>query len=176
MIVSKIPLVDNGNSGDVDDFAISLELSQYFNQLLSNVVPDQVAVGYSPMDIDVINFEKSNSSDSTDALSDAINNLFENAGASKVAVSGGGTNPSTLAIKYGMIEDLNIVWIWINRIESWLNYFIKENISKGYILEIHRISDFNREEYINLRKDAATLGNNKLSYITSIEENPYRAL
>ena len=176
LIVSKIPLVDNGNSGDVDDFAISLELSQYFNQLLSNVVPDQVAVGYSPMDIDVINFEKSNSSDSTDALSDAINNLFENAGASKVAVSGGGTNPSTLAIKYGMIEDLNIVWIWINRIESWLNYFIKENISKGYILEIHRISDFNREEYINLRKDAATLGNNKLSYITSIEENPYRAL
>jgi len=31
LIVSQIPLVDNGNSGDVDDFAISLELSNYFN-------------------------------------------------------------------------------------------------------------------------------------------------
>ena len=31
LILSKIPLVDNGNSGDVDDFAISLDLSQYFN-------------------------------------------------------------------------------------------------------------------------------------------------
>lgn len=176
LIISKIPLVDNGNSGDVDDFAISLELSQYFNQLLANSVPDQVAVGYSPMDIDVINFEKSNSADSTDRLSDAINNLFENAGASKVAVSGGGTNPSTLAIKYGMIEDNNITWVWVNRYESWLNYFIKENIAKGFDLEIHRISEFNREEYINLRKDAATLGNNKMTYITAIEETPYKAM
>lgn len=176
LIISKIPLVDNGNSGDIDDFAISLELSKYFNELLANAVPDQVAVGYSPMDIDVINFEKSNSADSTDRLADAINNLFENAGASKVAVSGGGTNPSTLAIKYGMIEDQNIVWVWVNRLESWFNFYIKYNISKGYIFEIHKISDFNREEYINLRKDAATLGNNKLSYITAIEETPFVAL
>lgn len=176
LIISKIPLVDNGNSGDVDDFAISLELSQYFNQLLSEAVPDSVAVAYSPMDVEVVNFEKSNSADSTDRLSDAINNLFENAGASKVAVSGGGTNPSTLAIKYGMIEDNNITWIMVNRLESWFNYYIKSNIAKGYIFEIHRISDFNRDEYINIRKDAATLGNNKMSYITAIEENPYIAL
>ena len=176
LIISKIPLVDNGNSGDVDDFAISLELSQYFNELLAQAVPDTVAVGYSPMDIEVVNFEKSNSADSTDRLSDAINNLFENAGASKVAVSGGGTNPSTLAIKYGMIEDNNITWVMVNRFESWLNYYIKSNISKGYIFEIHRISEFNREDYIGIRKDAATLGNNKMSYITAIEESPYIAL
>ena len=175
LLVSKIPLVDNGNSGDVDDFAISLELSKYFNDLLSSSVPDQVAVGYSPMDIEVVDFEKSNSADSTDRLGDAINNLFENAGASKVAVSGGGTNPSTLAIKYGMIEDANIVWIWVNRLESWLNYFIKANIAKGFVFEIHKISDFNKEEYINSRKDAATLGKDKMSYISAIEENPYIA-
>ena len=176
LIVSKIPLVDKGQSGDIDDFAISLELSEYFNNLLATAVPEQVAVGYSPMDIEVIDFEKSNSSDNTDKLNDAINNVFENAGASKIAVSGGGTNPSTLAIKYGLIEDQNIVWIWVNRIESWLNYFIKENIAKGFTFEIHKISDFNREEYINLRKDAATLGNNKMSYITAIEESPFKAL
>ena len=128
------------------------------------------------MDIEVVNFEHSNSADSTDRLGDAINNLFENAGASKVAVSGGGTNPSTLAIKYGMIEDQDITWVWVNRFESWLNYFIKENISKGFVLEIHRISDFNREEYINIRKDAATLGKDKMSYLTSIDENPYKAI
>ena len=175
LIISKIPLVDNGNSGDVDDFAISNELSQFFNQLLQQAVPDQIGVVYSPMDIETVNFERSNSADSTDRLSDAINNLFENAGASKVAVSGGGTNPSTLAIKYGMVEDQNIAWVWVNRLESWFNYYIKSNISKGYTFEIHRISDFNREEYINLRKEAATLGSNKMSYITSIEENPYIA-
>lgn len=176
LLISKIPLVDKGQSGDIDDFAISLELSRYFNELLAQNVPEQVAVGYSPMDIEVINFEKSNSADSTDKLSDAINNLFENAGASKVAVSGGGTNPSTLAIKYGMIEDQDIVWVWVNRIESWLNYFIKENIVKGFTLEIHKISDFNREEYINIRKEAATLGNNKMSYITAVEESPFKAM
>ena len=176
LIISKIPLVDNGNSGDVDDFAISLELSQYFNELLAQAVPESVAISYSPMDISVVNFEKSNSADTTDRLADSINNLFENAGASKVAVSGGGTNPSTLAIKYGMVEDNNITWVLVNRFESWLNYYIKSNILKGYIFEIHRISDFNRDEYISIRKDAATLGNNKMDYITSIEENPFVAL
>lgn len=176
LLISKIPLVDDGKSGDIDDFAISQELAAFFNDMLSIVAPDQIGVVYSPMDIKVIDFEKSNSADSTDRLSEAINNLFENAGASKVAVSGGGTNPSTLAIKYGMIEDNNIIWVMVNRLESWLNYYIKSNISKGYIFEIHRISDFNREEYIDIRKDAATLGNNKMDYITSIEENPYVAL
>lgn len=128
------------------------------------------------MDLQVIDFERSNSSDSTDRLNDSINNLFENAGASKVAVSGGGTNPSTLAIKYGMIEDQNIAWVWVNKLESWFNYYIKSNIAKGFTLEIHKISDFNKEDYINIRKEAATLGNNKMDYITSIVENPFVAL
>ena len=176
LIISKIPLVDNGNSGDVDDFAISLELSKFFNDLLASSVPETVSVAYSPMDIEVVNFEQSNSSDNTDRLNDSINNLFENAGASKIAVSGGGANPSTLAIKYGMVEDQNITWVWVNRLESWYNYYIKSNISKGYIFEIHKISDFNKEEYINIRKEAATLGNNKMDYITSIVETPYVAL
>ncbi len=30
LIVNKIPLVDNGNSGDVDDFSISMEMVNYF--------------------------------------------------------------------------------------------------------------------------------------------------
>lgn len=101
LIVSRIPLVDNGNSGDIDDFAISHELANYFDEMIKNNVPELVGSVVSPMDIDTISFDRSNSSADTDTLGQAIRNLFNNSGVSEVVVAGGGTNASTLAIKYG---------------------------------------------------------------------------
>lgn len=80
------------------------------------------------MDIDTISFDKSNSTGDVDTLGKAIRNMFNNSGVSEVVVAGGGNNPSTLAIKYGQIADLNNTWVIVNRFESWLNYYINENI------------------------------------------------
>ena len=176
LIVSQIPLVDNGNSGDVDDFAISLELSNYFNELIENSTPDLVGAVTSPMKIDTISFDRSNSSADTDTLGKAIRNLFNNSGVSEVVVAGGGTNPSTLAIKYGQIADTNNTWTLVNRFESWLNYYIRENISKDYILEIFKITDFNRQEFITEKRELATLGGSATDLISAVDGSPYRAI
>lgn len=176
MIVSQIPLVDNGNSGDVDDFAISLELANYFNDMIQNDSPSSVAAVTSPMKIEAISFDKSNSSADTDDLGKAIRNLFNNSGVSEVVVAGGGANPSTLAIKYSQIADMNNVWILVNRFENWLNYYINVRISKGYILEIFKITDFNKEEFIQEKKDVATLGGSSTDLISAVDGSPYRAI
>jgi len=176
LIVSQIPLVDNGNSGDVDDFAISLELSNYFNQLIENATPDLVGSVTSPMKVDTISFDRSNSSADTDTLGKAIRNLFNNSGVSEVVVAGGGTNPSTLAIKYGQIADTNNTWTLVNRFEFWLNYYITQNISKGYILEIFKMTDFNRQEFITEKRELATLGGSATDLISAVDGSPYRAI
>ena len=176
LIVSKIPLVDNGNSGDIDDFAISMELSNYFDQMIKNQVPDLVGSVVSPMDIDTISFDKSNSSAETDTLGKAIRNLFNNSGVSEVVVAGGGTNASTLAIRFGQIADANNTWVLVNRYESWLNYYINENISQGYIFEIFKLTDFNREEVIKEKRESATLGGSALDLIAVTDGNPYKAV
>ena len=176
LIVSQIPLVDNGNSGDVDDFAISLELTNYFNQLIENATPDLVGAVTSPMKIDTISFDRSNSSADTDTLGKAIRNLFNNSGISEVVVAGGGTNASTLAIKYGQIADMNLTWTLVNRFESWLNYYINENISQGYIFEIFKMTDFNRQDFINEKREVATLGGSATDLISATDGSPYRAI
>ena len=176
LIVSQIPLVDNGNSGDIDDFAISMELSNYFNQMIENATPDLVGSVVSPMAIDTISFDKSNSSGDVDTLGKAIRNMFNNSGVSEVVVAGGGTNPSTLAIRFGQLADANLTWVLVNRFETWLNYYINENISQGYLFEIFKLTDFNREEIIKEKKEVATLGGSTTDLISIVDGSPYRAV
>lgn len=176
LIVSQIPLVDNGNSGDVDDFAISLELSNYFTDMIQSSVPSAVSAVSSPMKIDTITFDKSNGSGSTDELGQAIRNLFNNSGVSEVVVAGGGSNPSTLAIKYSQIADANNTWIMVNRFESWLDYYLNTRISNGFIFEIFKMTDFNKDEFIQEKKDIATLGGSAMDFISAVDGSPYRAI
>lgn len=175
LIVSKIPLIENGNSGEVDDFAISMELAEMFNQLLMAAVPPQIGVVYSPLEIDTVDFENSNNTADTNALTKSIQNLFANAGASQMVVSGGG-NTSSIAIKYAQLNDQANTWVWVNRFQTWLNYFIRENIDKNYRLEIHRITWYNQDEYIAMQKDGATLGDSALYYLSAKNGDPYLSL
>ena len=172
LIVSKIPLIDG--TEDVDDFAISLELANQFNQMLGLGIPELVGHVVTPMDIDTVEFESSNSTQDTDALATSIQNLFSNAGASQLVVSGG-TSTNSVGLKHAIENDMATTWVWVDRIESWLNYFIKMNISEGYRLRIHHISWYNRDEYIKTLKDSATLGASALDYLTSLGDSPYMA-
>ena len=175
LIVNKIPLVDNGNSGDVDDFAISMEMVNYFRQLEEQSVPDLVGVITAPFDIDKIMFNDTSHASDTDALAKSINNLFSNSGLTQTVVSGGNST-SNLAIKFAQLADQSNVWVWVNRLESWLNFYIAENISRGYIFEILRITWFNEDDYIQRYKDSATLGGPALDYLSVVEGTPYKAI
>ncbi len=175
LIVNKIPLVDNGNSGDVDDFAISMEMVNYFRQLEEQSVPDLVGVITAPFEVDKITFNDTSHASDTDALAKSINNLFSNSGLTQTVVSGGNST-SNLAIKFAQLADQSNVWVWVNRLESWLNFYIRENISKGYIFEILRITWFNEDDYIQKYKDIATLGGPALDYLSVVEGSPYKAI
>ena len=174
ILVSKIPLVNGTDS--VDDFAISLDLATVFNQQLAAQTPELVAAVTSPMDLDVISFDKSNTTKDTDDLAQSINNLFNNAGVSQLVVAGGSSSNS-IALSHAIQNDMANVWIYVNRIESWLNYFIKMNISEGYRLRIHHITWYNRDTYIGFLKECATLGDNPTDYIVcATGKTPYEVI
>lgn len=171
LIVSKIPLMKN--SDDVDDFAISLELSNQFNAALQAIVPELVGCVVSPHDIDTVEFN-SNSSDDTDSLNKSMQNLFNNAGASQIVVAGG-SSTNSVGLRHALQNDKSTCWIWVNRMQSWINYFIKKNISDGYIFEILPITHYNQEEYIQILKDGSTLGTTKMDYLCALGLTPYKA-
>ena len=172
LLVSQIPLVDG--SDDVNDFSLSLELVQQMQALIDAVVPDLVGTAYSPMPLEKITFERSNTSDDTDKLSQSIQNIFNNAGASQLVVAGGASTNS-VGLNMAIRNDISTCWNWVDRIQSWLNYYIKMNISDGYNLKIHKITWYNQEEYQESMKSAATLGGSALDYLTSLGDSPLLA-
>ena len=119
-------------------------------------------------------FEKSTSSTDTDELNKAMNNLFSNAGINKLIVSSGDSSNAN-GIRYSIANDFGKISIYLRRIESWLNYWIKHNIADGFYLEIFDQSQYNREDFINEKKDAASLGAAKMDYLCSLGNDPYVA-
>ena len=50
---------------------------------------------------------------------------------------------------------------------------MSQNGYDGYILQFHRQTWYNREDYIKEIKESATLGNNPLLYLTALGQTPY---
>lgn len=172
LILNKIPLL---NSDQIDDFAISLELVNYFDELLREIVPDLVGVGTIPYEkTETIDFDKSTSTSDTDSLNKAMNNLFANAGINKLIVSSGDSSNAN-GIKYSNANDLGKISVYIRRIESWLNYWIKTNVTDGVYLQIFDQTQYNRQDFISEKKDAASFGVNKMDYLCSLGDDPYVA-
>lgn len=173
LLINKIPLVKNSN--DVDDFALSLSLAKDFHNQFDGQVPALVGLALSPgFETEVIDFNKSNTTEDTDKLAQSIQNLFNNAGVSQIVVAGG-LSSSSIGLKHALENDSSNIWLYVNRIESWINFYISQNISEGYLFYIHPITWFNREDYIKEKKDIATLGGSALDYLTACGDTPYIA-
>lgn len=172
LLVSKIPLMKNTDS--TDDFAISLKFANQFNSLLMQNIPELVAAVTSPMDLEVIDFNKSNTTDDTDQLSNSIQNLFNNAGVSQIVVAGG-LSSNSVGLRHALENDMSNAWVYVNRIESWLNYYIKVNISENYHFEFHRISWYNADDYIKEKKELACVGASAMAMLTATGLTPYIA-
>ena len=173
LILNKIPMMKDGDR--VDDFALSLELVNQFDAIIRELLPDLVGWGTTPYEnTQVIDFEKSTSSSDTDTLNKAMNNLFANAGINKLIVSSGDSSNAN-GIKYSNANDLGKISVYIRRIESWLNYWIKNNISDALHLQIFDETQYNKTDFINEKKEAATLGGSKMDYLCSLGDTPYVA-
>lgn len=171
LLVSKIPLNDM-KDGAVDDFKLSLEITEAFQDMLDSILPSNVAGVRSPMDLQVVSFEQSNTTSDTDMLSKSIENVFNNCGASQLVVAGG-SSTNSIGLKQAIANDASLTFTWIARLEHNFNYWLSQNGYDGYTFSFHRQTWYNREDYINTMKESATLGNNPLLYLTSLGQTPY---
>lgn len=174
LIMNKIPMIDG--SEDVDDMAISLDLANYFTELMQAVVPETIGVATTPFDTDVVSFQKSNSTKDTDEVATSMNNLLSNAGLNKLIVSSGNSTNAS-GIKYSVANDLGKVSTWVRDIENFLNYFILKNINDTMSIQIYDETRYNHNDFVNEMKEAATLGGSKMDYLLSLgESDPYQTI
>ena len=171
LLVGKLPL--NENTGEIDDFAVSYDMAKNFTAMVEETLPAGAGIVFSPLEIDTVNFTKSNTSADTDKLAQAYSNLYRNAGISEALGNMPTTN--TTGISYSIKEDSNFINAYVNEFENWVNSYMKANISENFIFKFHRTTSFDQNEYVNSKKEEATLGGSALDYFTSTGETPYEA-
>lgn len=174
LLLSKIPLLDGAK--DPDEFAVSIDVVQAMQDLIDSVVPSLVGTAYSPCDLDVITFDKSNSAEDTNKLAESMNNLFSNLGISKLVVSGGESSNS-VGLKQSIANDESLSFKYLERLSAWMNSYIRQNYSEDFIFYFHRVSYFSHDEKVKQLKEAATLGLPVATdYATILGQTPYRMM
>lgn len=173
LLVSSIPLIKNSDA--VDDFAISWELIEEAQEQIKAAVPDLCATAVLPgMELKPIFFTQSNTIEDTDTLSKSIENVFNQSGASQLVVAGG-SSTNSVGLKQAIANDTALTFMWLGRLESNFQYYYRTNVSDKWYFSFHRITWYNQDDYLAKVKESATLGNDKMDYLTALGSTPYQA-
>jgi len=150
MLVMKLPLSKDG------DWAIDLGKAKGFWQNLDAVLPEEVGSVLSPMDIDKISFERSNTGD-TDTVAQSEQNLFTEAGVSSLLFNN--EKASANALLLSIKADQSITYGIVKSIEDAFNRFIQaQSYGKNFKITFLDVSPYNRKEMGDAYLKAASYG------------------
>lgn len=159
MLVMTIEMNDDG------EWTLDLDKARNFWQNLDNVLPDEVGSVLTPMKIDKISFEKTNTAD-TDTVAEAEQNLFSAAGVSSLLFNNdkASANALTLSIK----ADQAITYGIVKSLEDMVNRFIQsQGYGKYFKVTFLDCSPFNRKELGDMYLKACQYGLPFISYYAS---------
>jgi len=156
MIVMTLGVDKDGN------WTIDLDKAKEFWRNLDAVLPEEVGSILSPMPVNKISFEKSNTGD-TDEVAEAEQNLFSAAGVSSLLFN----NPkaSANALLLSIKADQAITFGIVKSIEDMVNRYIQyQSFGKNFRITFLDCSPFNRKEMSDSYLKACQYGIPMISY------------
>lgn len=156
MLTMKLPMEKDGAWG------IDLPKAKEFWRNLDSVLPDEVGSVLSPMDIDKISFEKSNTGD-TDTVSEAEQHMFSAAGVSSLLFNN--EKASSNALLLSIKADQAITYGIVKNIQDAINRFLQaQSYGKNFKVNFLNISQYNAKEAGDAYLKAASYGMPTISY------------
>lgn len=150
LLAMTLPTDKEGN------WLIDLDKARDFWSNLDAVLPEEVGSVLTPMPIDKISFEKSNTGD-TDTIADAEQNLFTAAGVSSLLFNNPKASANALALS--IKADQSITYGIVKSIEDMVNRFIQsQNYGKNFKVTFLDCSPVNRKEMGDQYLKAAQYG------------------
>lgn len=150
MLWMKLPLDKNG------DWGIDLNKAKEFWSNLSNVLPEEVGSVLSPMEINKIGFEKSNTQD-TDTVTEAERHMFSAAGVSSLLFDN--DKASSNALLLSIKADQAVTYGIVKGIQDAVNRIIQaQSFGKSFYINFLDVSQYNRKEVGDAYLKAATYG------------------
>lgn len=156
MLVMKLGINADG------EWEMDLDKAKEFWCNLDGVLPEEIGSVLSPMAIDKISFERSNTAD-TNTVADAEEHLFSAAGVSSLLFN----NPkaSANALSLSIKADQAMTYGIVKSIEGVLNRFVHaQSYGKNFKITFLDCSPFNRKEVGDAYLKACQLGIPMVSY------------
>lgn len=170
LLVAKIDTLSNTSSPD--DFEVSLDLAVDFYNKINQILPEEIGLALSPMEIEPITFDK-DYTDETNSISKANKNLWESAGVSQIMDNSKltGSTAVTAAMRFdSLFIQKPLLWQIEARVNMFLDYVLPDN---GMRVKYMDVSPYLKDEMIKQVKDAASLGLPvKTSYLTLMGISP----
>lgn len=156
MVVMTLGVDAEGN------WEIPLERAKQFYHNLDSVLPEEVGSVLSPMPINKISFEKSNTGDS-DSVAEAEQNMYSSAGVSSLLFNN--TKASANALLLSIKSDQCITYGVVKSIEAMVNrYLHHQSFGKKMRVTFLDVSPFNRKEMGDQYLKACQFGMPMVSY------------
>ena len=150
MLTMTLPMEKDGTWG------IDLDKAKEFWRNLDSVLPEEVGSVLTPMPINKISFERSNTGD-TDTIADAEQNLFTAAGVSSLLFNN--EKASANALLLSIKADQAITYGIVKSIEDVINRFIQsQGYGKNFKVNFLDVSPYNRKEVGEAYLKAASYG------------------
>lgn len=150
MLTMTLPMEKDGSWG------IDLDKAKEFWRNLDSVLPEEVGSVLTPMPINKISFERSNTGD-TDTIADAEQNLFTAAGVSSLLFNN--EKASANALLLSIKADQAITYGIVKSIEDVINRFIQsQGYGKNFKINFLDVSPYNRKEVGDAYLKAASYG------------------
>ncbi len=145
-----LPMDSDGN------WKLDYDKAKSFWQNLDSVLPEEIGSVLTPMEINKISFEKSNTGD-TDTIADAEQNMFTAAGVSSLLFNN--EKASANALLLSIKADQAITYGIVKAIQDVINRYIQEqSYGKNFIVNFLDCSPFNRKELGDAYLKAASYG------------------
>lgn len=150
MLAMQLPMDKDGNWGIDFDKAVE------FWQNLDSVLPEEVGSVLTPMGIDKIDFDKSNTGD-TDTVADAEQHMFTAAGVSSLLFNSDKSSANSLLLS--IKADQALTFEIVNSIQDAINRLIQaQSFGKNFKVNFLDVSPFNRKEAGDAYLKAASYG------------------
>ena len=150
MLAMKLPMNDDGG------WILDYDKAKEFWQNLDAVLPEEVGSVLTPMPIDKISFEKSNTGD-VDTIAGAEQTLYTAAGVSSLLFNN--AKASANALLLSIKADQSITYGIVKSIEDVVNRFIQsQSYGKNFRVNFLDVSPFNRKEVGDAYLKAASYG------------------
>lgn len=150
VLVMTLGINDDGS------WQMDLDKAKAFWRNLDAVLPEEIGSVLSPMPINKISFEKSNTGD-TDTISEAEQNLFTAAGVSSLLFNN--DKASANALLLSIKADQAITFGIVKSIEDMINRFVQaQSYGKNFKITFLDCSPFNRKEVGDLYLKACQYG------------------